>query len=156
MWTGFPTLLCYVYKVWTELVIIFVQCSGCTQTVDRIRNTTVQWTQCTQIMDRNSNTCMQCSQCTHIVNRIPNTTMKCTQCTQIMDGIPNIFVLCTQCTQLLNSSLMNLMYQLTDCLHCGHYRCLIYIQNKKKMITEKNSCTQQKPFWIKIRESSEK
>jgi len=24
------------------------------------------------------------------------------------------------------------MYQLTDCLHCGHYRCLICTQNKIK------------------------
>ena len=73
---------------------------------------------------------------------------------RVKNRIPNIFVLGTQWTQLLNRSLINPMYQLIECLHCGHYRCIIYTQNNK-IITEQNSCTQQNPFWIKIRESSE-
>jgi len=88
---------------------------------------------------------MQCSQCTHIANRISNTTMKYTQCTQIMDRIPNTSVLCAQYAQYLNRSLMNRMFQMTDCLHCGHYRCLIYTQ-RNKMVRKQNSYTQQKPF----------
>jgi hypothetical protein len=52
---------------------------------------------------------------------------------------------------------MNPMYQLMDGLTAytvGTTGVLIYKPNNK-MITELNSCTQQKPFWIKIRESSE-
>ena len=157
MWTAFLIRLCnvyYVHKSVDRISDTFVRCSRCTQIVDRISNTFVQCSQCTQIMDRISNTCMQCSQCTHIVNRISNTTMKYTQCTQIMDRVPNISVLCGQCTQRLNSSLMNVMFQMTDCLHCGHYRCSVHTQNNK-MVTKQNSYTQQKPLWIKTRESSE-